>query len=86
MKYYEIKQIIISSYHSEVNKLIENNYKLVVDALFKFINSDKNWKLYFHLMFMINYIFVQNFIDKISFKLKYDYNIILFIKLLILTW
>ena len=42
VKYYEIKQIVISLYYLKVNKLIESNYKFVINALFKFIDNNKN--------------------------------------------
>jgi hypothetical protein len=37
---YKIKKIIVFEYHSQINEIIERDYKSLVDSLSKIINED----------------------------------------------
>jgi hypothetical protein len=37
---YESKKIVVFEYHSQVNEMIEREYKSLIDSLLKMINED----------------------------------------------
>jgi hypothetical protein len=87
IKRYQIKKMITSNYHSQINEMIKRDHKFLFDALFKMFNEElKNWMNNFHVVFWADRFFVKFIIDLISFYLQCDNESMLSIELKISIW
>ena len=88
---YLIKHVIILSYNLQANEMIERDHQLIVDTLFKLMNDftrhDQNdWVTHFSSILLVNHTIIRMSTEMISFHMLYEYEMILSIKLDILTW
>jgi hypothetical protein len=84
---YEIKRVVIFEYHSQVNEMIEREYKSLIDSLSKMINEDlKNWVQNLAAINWVDRTTVRTSIDYISFYLNCDHEIVMLIEVNISTW
>ena len=91
MKKYKIKYIHIFSYNSQANKWIEIDYKLITDALSKLmmkeeIKDEKNWVSHMSVVFWADRITINFSTEISSFRMLYEYEAVLSIKLNVSTW
>ena len=88
---YLIKHVIISLYNLQANKMIKKNHQLIIDTLFKlmndFIRYDQNdWVTHFFSVLLVNQTIIRMSTEMTSFYMMYEYEMILSIKLDVLTW
>ncbi len=84
---YRIKKMITSSYHSQINEMIERNHRSLFDALFKMSDKDlKSWIDNLHVVLWANRFIVKFIIDLISFYLQCDNESMFLIELKIFIW
>ncbi len=84
---YQIKKMITSNYHFQINEMTKRNYKFLFDVLFKmFDEALKSWIDNLYVVFWANRFIVKFIIDSISFYLQYDNESMLLIKLKIFIW
>jgi hypothetical protein len=84
---YRIKKMITSSYHSQINEMIERDHKFLFNVLFKMFDEElKNWINNLHVVFWANRFTVKFIIDLISFYLQCDNESMLLIELKISIW
>ncbi len=84
---YRIKKMITSSYHFQINEMIERNYKFLSDALFKMFDEElKNWINNLHVVFWADRFIVKFITDLISFYLQCNNESMLSIELKIFIW
>ena len=88
---YLIKYVIILLYNLQANEMIERNHQLIIDMLFKlmndFIRHDQNdWITYLFSVLLVNHTIIRTSTEITSFCMMYEYEVILSIKLNVLTW
>ena len=85
---YKIKQIVISAYHSQTNKIIKQKHKLIVNVLSKMTeeDSEKDWIKHLSAVLWMNWMTVKVSINQLSYYLLYRARFILLIELEISSW
>jgi hypothetical protein len=87
MQRYRIKKMITSSYHFQINEMIERNHKSLSDALFKMSNEElESWINNLHVVLWADRFIVKFITDLISFYLQCDNESMLSIELEISIW
>ena len=62
--------------------MIEREHQLIVDALVKlFKKIEKLWSRYLHVVFWVNRITIRKSTKLSSFRFKYEYDVVLLIKM-----
>ena len=79
---YWIKIKIVSSYYSITNDMIKREHQFIIDALSK-LTSDKikMWFQHLHAILWANRITIRDSIDIAFFRLLYERNAVLLIKI-----
>jgi hypothetical protein len=84
---YRIKKMITSSYHSQINEMIERDHRFLSDALFKMSDEKlKSWVNNLHVVLWADRFTVKSITDLISFYLQCDNESMLSIELKIFIW
>ncbi len=84
---YRIKKMITSSYHFQINEMIERDHKSLFDALFKMSDEKlKSWVNNLHVVLWADRFTVKFITDLISFYLQCDNESVLLIELEISIW
>jgi hypothetical protein len=84
---YRIKKMITSSYHSQINEMIERSHKSLFDALFKMSDEElKSWVNNLHVVLWADRFIVKFITDLISFYLQCVNESMLSIELKISIW
>ena len=84
---YWIKVKIVSSYYLMINSMIERDHQFIVDALSK-LTDDKleTWPQHLHAILWIDRTIVRNSTDIVFFRLLYERNAVLLIKIEYFIW
>ena len=84
---YRIWIKLISIYYASINEMIKRRHRSLIDALSKLIEDKiRRWSQHFHAILWIDRIIVRDFIDVVSFRLLYEHDAILFIKIKYSIW
>ncbi len=84
---YQIKKMITSSYHSQINEMRERDHKSLFDALSKMFDEElKSWVNNLHVVLWTDRFTVKFITDLISFYLQCDNESMFSIELEILIW
>jgi hypothetical protein len=84
---YRIKKMITSSYHFQINEMIERDHRFLFDALSKMSDEElKSWVNNLHVVLWADRFIVKSITDLISFYLQCDSESMLSIELKISIW
>ena len=91
VKKYEIHQIIILFYNSQVNEMIEMNHKFITNTLLKLIIREtltkmNEWITHFFAVLWTNWIIMKKSTRMILFWMLHKEKIVLSIELDVLMW
>ena len=88
---YLIKHVIILLYNLQANEMIERNYQLIIDVLFKLMNDfirhdQNNWVTHLSSILLADWIIIKMSTEMTLFCIMYEYEVILSIKLGVSMW
>ena len=79
---YRIRIKLTSIYHASINEMIERRYRPLMNVLSKLTESKiGRWSQHLHAMLWTDRITVRDFIDIASFRLLYEHDAVLLIKI-----
>ena len=89
--HYVIKWIVISSYNSQANEMIEREHQSIVDTLSKLINEYKKkgkneWVTHLPAVLLADQTTVRASTGMTPFHMLYEYEAVLLIELNVLIW
>ncbi len=84
---YKIKQMMMLTYHSQMNDLMKRDHTAVVNILIKIIvEKSMRWVRSFVNVLWADKIIMRTFIEMISYHILYDCNVVLSIELDVSIW
>ena len=84
---YKVQIKLISTYHALIKEIIKKEHRPLINILSKLIeNKIERWLQHFHAMLWTDEIIIRDFIDRIFFRLLYEHDAIIFIKIEYSTW
>ena len=87
LKQYEVRKVIVSAYHLQVNRMIKQEHTSIVQALVKACSSRfTQWKCYMHSITWADRSMVQKSINMSPYQFLHNKNPVLLIELSIPTW
>lgn len=88
---YFIKHVIVLTYNSQTNEMIERKHQFIINALFKLMNEfikhdQDDWVSHFFSVLLADCIIIQVNTDMTLFCMMYGYEAVLLIELDVPTW
>ncbi len=84
---YKIKQVMMLTYHLQMNDSVKRDHTAVVNVLIKMIvDESMRWVRSFVSVLWVNKIIVRTFTEITSYHVLYDCNVVLFIELNVSIW
>ena len=84
---YDNERVVTLTYYSQVNEMIERDHRFIFDALFKMIEEEKiEWIAHLSAVLWVDRFIVKIIIDRTSFYLLCENDLVLSIELELFIW